>query len=58
MCAACNKRHNYNPLPYLNFVVKRYGAEAVAELDSLRMSLQKVTDEDLQRRFEEYRFMV
>jgi len=49
MCAACNRRHNSDPAPYLAFMLERYGAEVVAELDRLRASLRKVPDEELLR---------
>ena len=47
MCAACNRRHNEDPEPYLRFMVERYGGEAVAELDVLRNDARKVADEEL-----------
>ena len=47
MCAGCNRRHNSDPEPYLNFMNERYGAEVVAELEGLRGSRRKVTDKEL-----------
>lgn len=55
MCANCNKRHNYNPLPYMRYMRKHYGPQVVEELHELRMSLEKVTDEQLRELYEEYR---
>ena len=49
MCARCNRRHNSDSSPYLAYVLERYGPEVVAELDQLRGSLQKVSDEELWR---------
>ena len=47
MCVDCNRRHNSDPAAYLDFMNSRYGPEAVAELDELRTSMSKVTDEEL-----------
>ena len=47
MCAGCNRRHNSAPEPYLAFMLERYGAEVVAELDMLRRSLRTVPGENL-----------
>jgi hypothetical protein len=55
MCGRCNKRHNYDPFPYLNFMQEHYGPDVVAELHALRMSLQKVTDDELRGLLEKYR---
>jgi hypothetical protein len=55
MCGRCNKRHNYDPFPYLNFMHEHYGPDVVAELHSMRMSLQKVKDDDLRALLEKYR---
>ena len=55
MCAGCNRRHNSAPAPYLAFMLERYGAEVVAELDMLRGSLRKVSDEELRRLLKEYK---
>jgi hypothetical protein len=55
MCAECNRRHNSDPEPYLNFMYERYGAEVVAELEALRGGRRKVTDEELHRTLERLR---
>ena len=47
MCAACNRRHNADPGPYLRFMLERYGEEGVAELNGLRGSSRKIDDEEL-----------
>src|SRR5215212_2558359 len=47
MCAGCNRRHNEDPGPYLRFMLERYGAGVVAELEGLRDGRGKVTDEEL-----------
>ena len=57
MCAACNRRHNSDRGPYLDFILKRYRPGVVAELDGLRVSLRKVTDEELRRKFEQFKSM-
>lgn len=57
MCAGCNRRHNRNRRPYERYMLKRYGAGVVAELDHLRTSLQKVTDTQLNKLLDEYRAM-
>lgn len=58
MCGRCNIRHNSNPFPYLDFIRERYGAEVVAELHELRMSLRKITDNHLRELLEEYKGMI
>ena len=47
MCAGCNRRHNHEPEPYLQFMYDHYGCEVVAELDRLRRGRGKVADEEL-----------
>ena len=47
MCAGCNRRHNTDPSAYLAYMLERYGPEVVAELDRLKTSLRKVSDEEL-----------
>lgn len=47
MCAGCNRRHNRDRQPYERYMRKTYGPAAVAELDKLRMCLEKFTDEEL-----------
>ena len=54
MCVECNRRHNLDPRPYLAYMEAHYGPEVVAELRELKMSLQKVSDEELRRLLEEY----
>ena len=58
MCADCNRRHNADPSPYLNFIKERYGSGVVAELEGLRLSLRKVADDDLRRLLEQYKLML
>lgn len=55
MCSACNRRHNRNRRPYERYMRKTYGAAAVAELDSLRAGLEKVTDEALSEMLQRYK---
>ncbi len=55
MCAGCNRRHNSDPAPYLAYMLERYGAKIVEELDMLRGSLRKVPDEELRRLLREYK---
>lgn len=55
MCGRCNKRHNDDPFPYLNFMKEHYGSDVISELHALRMSLQKVTDDELRALLEKYR---
>jgi hypothetical protein len=57
MCSACNRRHNRDRKPYERYMRKAYGSGVMAELDGLRLSLEKVTDEELRVRLEEYRKM-
>jgi Bacteriophage Lambda NinG protein len=56
-CHACNLRHNYDPLPYLNYMQEHYGQEVIDELNALRMSLRKVSDAELSERLMRYRRM-
>lgn len=58
MCSACNPRHNHDRRPYERYMRKTYGPAVIAELDSLRMGLQKVTDEELGEMFQQYQAMV
>lgn len=55
MCGRCNRRHNDDPFPYLNYMNKHYGEEVVSGLHALRMSLWKVEDDELRELLEEYR---
>lgn len=57
MCGRCNIGHNSNPLPYLNFMQGHYGHEVAEELHALRMSLQKVTDDELRAMLGDYQRM-
>lgn len=57
MCAECNRRHNIDQTPYHDFMLDRYGPEVVEELDGLRKSLGKVTDEELLRTLEQFKSM-
>lgn len=58
MCALCNRRHNEDPSAYLGFMNKHYGLAIIEELNELRMSLIKVSDEELRQMLEQYRAMV
>ena len=55
MCAACNRRHNEDPGPYLRFMRECYGAEVVAELAALRDDTRKVMDDELRQALERLR---
>ena len=55
MCVECNRRHNVDPTPYLRFMNERYGPDVVAELNASRMSVRKVTDEELRMTFDRLR---
>ena len=57
MCGFCNKRHNYNPFPYIKYMEGKYGPEAVEGLNELRASRRKVTDDYLRRTLGAYRAM-
>lgn len=56
-CAGCNRRHNRDRKPYERYMRKAYGPAAVAELDGLRLSLEKVTDGELREMLQEYKSM-
>jgi hypothetical protein len=58
MCPECNRRHNSDRTPYLDFMLGRYGAAVVNELEGLRMSLRKVINEELLRLLEERKTML
>ena len=47
MCGPCNRLHNSTHAPYLTYMREHYGSDVVDELRRLRMSLQKVTDDEL-----------
>ena len=55
MCADCNKRHNYDPSPYLNFMQEHYGSQVIAELHSLRVRSEKISDEELRETLERFK---
>ena len=55
MCSACNRRHNRDRRPYERYMRKAYGPGVVAELDELRLSLEKVTDEQLRDLLDGYK---
>lgn len=57
MCGFCNRRHNSNPFPYMEFMQERYGPDMVAELHELRMLPRKVTDEELAQMLDRYKAM-
>ncbi len=57
MCSTCNRRHNRDRRPYENYMLKTYGPGAIAGLDLLRMSLEKMTDAQLLELLDEYRVM-
>ena len=58
MCESCNRRHNYDPTPYLEFMIAHYGPEVVAELGESRKSIRKVTDAGLRRMLEELKVIL
>jgi hypothetical protein len=58
MCSACNRRHNRDRRPYERYMLKAYGREVIAELDRLRVSLQKVIDMQLIELLNEYKTLV
>jgi hypothetical protein len=57
MCGRCNRRHNYDPFPYMAFMQATYGPEAVEELNALRDSRRKVTDDELRETLGRYKAM-
>lgn len=57
MCGFCNRRHNRDPFPYMSYMQAKYGPEAVEELNALRASRRKVTDDELRRTLGRYRAM-
>jgi hypothetical protein len=57
MCSTCNLRHNSDPTAYLNFMTERYGPGVVAELEELKASTNKITDEELRQTLERLRAM-
>jgi hypothetical protein len=57
MCGSCNRRHNFDPFPYMAFMQEKYGPEAVEELNARRDSRRKVTDEVLCETLSRYKAM-
>jgi hypothetical protein len=58
MSSACNRRYNRDRKPYERYMLKTYGPEVIAELDQLRMNIEKVTDEQLAAMPDEYRGVI
>ena len=58
MCVTCNRRHNEDSSAYLEFMNERYGLAVVEEINSLRMNLRKVSDEELHELLDHYRAMI
>ena len=58
MCAGCNRRHNRDRKPYERYMQKTYGPVVIAELDKLRLSLLKVTEQELGEMLQQYKTMV
>ncbi len=54
-CRDCNRLHNTDTAPYQRYMQARYGEEAVAALDRLRLGLQKVTDSELKMLLGQYK---
>jgi hypothetical protein len=57
-CARCNRRHNRDRAPYEACMLETYGPAVVTELDELRMSLGKVTDDELRELLRRYKAIV
>jgi hypothetical protein len=57
MCSFCNRRHNYDPFPYMKYMQAKYGPEAVEGLNELRSRRLKVTDEELETMLGRYKAM-
>ena len=55
MCSTCNRRHNSDATAYQRFMNERYGPAVVAELDGMRISMRKVSDEELLKLLEGYK---
>ena len=58
MCAGCNRTHNRDRRPYERYMLKTYGPAVVAELEGLRLSLVKVSDDELRKMLQQYKAMV
>jgi transcription elongation factor Elf1 len=54
-CHFCNQRHIDNQRPYIAFMLKTYSSKVIDELNVLRRSLTKVTDEDIRAAMNYYR---
>ena len=57
MCSACNRRHNRDRKPYERYMRKTYDPAVILELDQLRSSLEKVTEEELAELLQRYKAM-
>lgn len=57
-CRDCNRLHNMDTVRYRRYRQATYGEEAIAELDRLRLDLQKVTDSELKMLLDEYKQMM
>lgn len=55
MCAGCNRRHNRDRKPYERYMRKTYGPAVIAELDGLRLSLEKMTGDELEEMLNQYK---
>ncbi len=57
-CAACNRKHNRDRRQYERYMRKAYDPAVIAELDRLRLGLEKVTDEELGELLRRYKALV
>ncbi len=55
MCARCNRNHNTDPLPYLAYMLETYGEKVISQLEVLKGSSGRVSDEELWDMLEQYR---
>lgn len=55
MCVQCNRRHNEDSSAYTDYMNEYYGCGVIKELNKLRLSLRKVSDEELKQVLEQYR---
>jgi hypothetical protein len=58
MCSACNRRHNRDRKPYERYMLKKYGPAVISKLDGLRLSLEKVADEELLELLTQYKEII
>jgi 5-methylcytosine-specific restriction endonuclease McrA len=58
MCVACNRRHNEDSSAYMEFMKERYGPAVIEELNELKKSFRKVTDEELRQMLGCYKTMI